>query len=173
MTHGLSGGRIVIRLAAEGDSDAVARFQCSTGAWYEEDVESFVRLRALAQALAMPEHYRLLLAFDGDRLVCCMAHHLEMLISQGGKSTIAARLQLFAIAVEDQGCRLADGTRLSDLVMATFMSDAMETRATGVITAIVALDNLRSIALCKRHGMRSQVRYDARHARLSGHFTPR
>ena len=86
---------------------------------------------------------------------------------------LAARLHLLAIAVEDQGRRLHDGTRFSDTLMATLMADALETGEAVVLTAVVAMDNLRSVALCKRHGLRSQVRYDIHHARLSGHFAPR
>ncbi len=122
----------------------------------------------------MPGSYRLLIVFDNDRLVCCMAHQGELLVSADGPTLRpAARLQLLAIAVADQGRKLEDGTRLSDVVMASLIADALETRALAVMTAIVALDNLRSVALCRRHGLRSQVPYDARHARLSGHFKPR
>lgn len=136
-------------------------------------MESFVRHRALDQALTLPGHHRLLLAFDGDRLICCMGHHLELLLWGSGSPVVAARLQLLAITVEDQGRRLEGGMRLSDMVMATLISDAIETRVTEVLTAVVAQDNLRSVALCQRHGLRSRVGYDARHIRLSGHFTPR
>jgi hypothetical protein len=170
-------GRFVVRPATAEDAGTLARFRCSTGPWYEQDVEDFVRRFALERALAAPNNYRLLLALEGGRPVCCMAHHGEMLFRKGSEfpdpMVVAARLHLLAITVEDQGRRLDDGTRLSDLAMATLIADALETREVHAATAIVALDNLRSIALCKRHGLRSQVRYDAQHARLSGHLTLR
>lgn len=163
---------MVICPAAEGDADAMAGFRCSTGPWYEQEVESFVRRHALERALTVPG-YRLLLAFESDRLVCCMAHHREFLFREGSTAyVLAVRLHVLAIAVEDQGRRLDDGTRLSDTLMAALISDAMADREE-TLTAIVAIDNLRSIALCKRRGLRSQVQRDARHVRLSGHFTPR
>jgi RimJ/RimL family protein N-acetyltransferase len=40
-----------------------------------------------------------------------------------------------------------------------------------IITAIVAKENLRSIRLCERNGLRSQVEYDPAHIRLTGNFT--
>jgi hypothetical protein len=165
---------MVIRPAVKEDADTLAAFRCSTGPWYEQEVESFIRWRAVNMTAV---NYRLLLAFDNGRLVCCMAHHLERLL-RGEKDDqldfiLATRLHLLAIAVEDQGRRLYDGTRFSDMLMATLMADALETREAVVLTAVVAMDNLRSMALCKRHGLRSQVRYDIRHARLSGHFAPR
>jgi hypothetical protein len=165
--------RLAVRLAGEGDADALAAFRCSTGPWYEQEVESFIRRHALRQALTTPEDYRLLLVFAGGRLAGCAAHHLEVLLRDDDGLVTAARLQLLAIGIEDQGRKLDNGKRPSDTVMTTAISDAMATHSVAVITAVTASDNLRSIALCKRHGLRSQVRYDARHVRLSGHFTPR
>lgn len=83
---------------------------------------------------------------------------------------LATRLQLMAIATPDQGRRLDGGDRLSDLLMRALIADAIETRTTGVLTAIVAQDNVRSLVLCERNGLRSQVRYDAQHARLTSLF---
>ena len=163
----------MVRPAIESDGDALAGFRCSTGPWYEQDVQRFVRERALEQALALSEDYRLLLVLEGDRLACCAAHHGELLFRDDGNPILATRLHLLAISVEDQGRRLDNGQRLSDTVMATLIADAIETREVTVVTAIVALDNLRSMVLCEGHGLRSQVQYDARHARLSGHFRPR
>lgn len=167
---------MVVRPATRGDADTLAAFRCSTGPWYELEVERFIHRRALDLAVGLSGTFRLLLVFDGGRLVCCMAHHRERLFGgerDSGDLILATRLYLLAIAVEDQGRLLDDGTRLSDTVMATLISDAMATRDAAVLTAVVALDNLRSMALCERHGLRSQVLYDARHARLSGHFTLR
>jgi hypothetical protein len=154
----------------------MARFQCSTGPWYEQEVETFIRQRALEQAIALADDYRLLIVLDSDRLLGCMAHHQEMLLTSDGNRSgpiLATRLHVCAIATNDQGSRLDDGTRLSDTLMATLIADALKTRRNAVLTGIVALENLRSMSLCERHGLRSQVQYDARHARLSGYFAPR
>jgi hypothetical protein len=136
-------------------------------------VETFIHRHALEYALASPDYVRLLLGFDGGRLICCMAHHLERLIKEDGGQVFAARLQLLALGIDDQGRRLHDGTRLSDMFTATLIADALAVREVKVLSAIVAFDNVRSVALCKRHGLRSEARYDARHVRLSGHFMSR
>ncbi len=165
--------RLLVRPAQEGDAQALDAFRCSTGPWYEREVENYVRSRALAQALENPGSYRLLLVLEGGVLIACMAHHLEMLLRDRGNGIVAARLHVLAISTEHQGRRLAGGTRLSDVVMATLVADALEVREVEVATAIVARDNLRSIALCERNGLRSQVQYDGAHVRLSGRLGPR
>jgi hypothetical protein len=167
---------MLVRPATEEDQPVLAEFRCSTGSWYEEEVETFIRRHALEHALAPSEGYRLLLVLDGARLVGCMGHHRELLFRSDGNPAgpmIATRLHVLAIALEDQGRRLHDRRRFSDTVIATLLADALETRETSLLTAIVAMDNLRSMALRERHGLRSQVRYDLRHVRLSGMFLPR
>jgi hypothetical protein len=157
----------------EGDAHSLDAFRCSTGPWYEQEVEDYVRSRALAQALENPGSYRLLLVLESDVLIACLAHHLEMLLRDRGNGIVAARLHVLAISIEHQGRRLAGGTRLSDIVMATLIADALEIREVEVATAIVASENLRSIALCERNGLRSQVQYNGSHIRLSGRLGPR
>ena len=101
-------------------------------------------------------------------------YHPELLLVSTGKDryrgTRAIRLHVVAISAGDQGRFLADGRRVSDVVVETLMSEALVDRATEVLTAVVARENLRSIALCERHGLTSQIEYDSRHLRLSGHF---
>jgi hypothetical protein len=165
--------RLLVRPAQGGDAQSLDVFRCSTGPWYEQEVEGYVRSRALAQALENPGSYRLLLVLEGGVLIACLSHHLEMMLRDRGNGIVAARLHVLAISIEHQGRRLAGGTRLSDIVMATLIADALEIREVEVATAIVARDNLRSIALCERNGLRSQVRYDGTHIRLSGRLGPR
>lgn len=163
----------VVREAAAADAELLATFACSTGAWFEDEVEAFVRERALPAALRPGSGHRLRLVLDDERLAACFAHHPERLVVAAERGTPArpleaTRLQLVALSLADQGRRLDDGRRISDLVMASCIADAIEHRSSAILTAIVARDNLRSLALCQRHGLRSQVAYDARHVRLSG-----
>jgi ribosomal protein S18 acetylase RimI-like enzyme len=165
---------ILVRAAEEADAPALASFRCSTGPEFEQEVEAFVRDHALPRAL--DGDCRLLLVLERDRMIACVGHRPESLITRRGEMVYPrpfTRLHLLALALDQQGRRLDDGRRLSDLVMATLIFDALDTRGEQALTAIVARDNLRSIALCERHGLRSQVRYDSRHIRLSGHFTIR
>jgi hypothetical protein len=167
----LSSGDIVVRPAREDDGPALEAFRCASGPDYEQDVEDFIHREALQLALSQSpdEDYRLLLVLDRGRLAGCIAHHLEALLL--AESTLeVTRLGLCALALTDQGRRLDGGRRLSDLVMETLIADAVKTRGTAVLTAIVARDNLRSIRLCERSGLRSQIRHNVNHIRLWGVF---
>lgn len=164
---------IVVRVAREDDESALATFRCATGPLCELEVEEFVNQEALRLSLAPRSLYRLLVAVEDDRLIGCAAHHPEGLVTgQLEAILVARRLNLVALSRTDHGRRFADRRRLSDLLMETLIVDALETAPkTSVLTAVVARENLRSIALCERHGLRSQVAYDHRHLRLWGQFT--
>jgi hypothetical protein len=168
-----------VREPTSDDEVLLSSFRCSRGLWFEDEVQAFVRHHALRLALDEQSDYRLLLVMDGDRLAACFAHHPEGLMTEsGGAGTavrviFATRLHLLALSIEDQGRRLDDGRRLSDLIMESLVVDAMDREMAVVLTAVVARGNLRSLSLCQRHGLRSQVAYDARHVRLSGRFTSR
>lgn len=158
-----------VREATDDDAVALAAFECSTGPWYEEEVQAYVRGRALAHARENPYGYRLLVAYEQTRLIAVAAHADEALILPED-TCFAARLQVLAIALVDQRRSLPGRVRLSDLLMATLIADAMDHKSTDVVTAIVADENLRSIALCERNGLRSQTRYSGRYLRLTGHL---
>lgn len=172
-------GKPIVRPACMEDGDLLTGFRCSNGAWYEQQVERYIQTHALGRALSEPPGYRLLLAFNEGRLLGCMAHQQELLFeggdfgNEGGRLIRSVRLHLFAIALDVQGRKLSDGRRLSDALMATLIFDAIITQEQDVLTAVVALDNIRSIVLCERHGLRSQTQCDAWHVRLSGRFTLR
>src|SRR5205085_9648696 len=66
-----------VRLAGASDQELLQRFRCgSSGVWYEELVEEFVRERALARALDGRLDFRLLLfEADDEGLIAVGAHH--------------------------------------------------------------------------------------------------
>ena len=142
-------------------------FECSTGPWYEDEVQNYVRARALEHARRKPGRYHLLLAFDGGRLVAVGAHADEALFLPD-ETVRAIRLQVLAVGLADQGRVLASGHRLADVVLATLIDDATRVRPTDLATAIVAAENLRSISLCERNGLRSQTRCGDGYVRLTG-----
>ncbi len=83
---------LLVRPAHDGDTQALDAFLCSTGLWYEQEVEDHIRHRALAQALESPESYRLLLVLESGVLIACLAHHLEMLLGDRGTIGMGAAL---------------------------------------------------------------------------------
>jgi ribosomal protein S18 acetylase RimI-like enzyme len=138
-------------------------------------VEQFICAAALEHALESPS-FRLLVVYEGERLVAIAGHLAESLLAGDGHTFAAidtTRLQVLALSLDDQGRRLPDGPRVSDLVLTTLMHDALAGRDAVVLTAIVARENLRCLALLERHGLRSQTEYDAFYVRVSGHFTRR
>ncbi len=160
---------IVLRPAAEGDRAALESFACSRGAWYEQDVERYVRGRALDDAFRVPG-YALFVAEQGERLLGCMAYMPEMLEVEEQHLIAAARLHVLAIASTDQGRVLDSGRRLSDALLQTLIAKATPTSIEGVLTAVVARENVRSIRLCERNGLSVQIAYDARHVRVVRRF---
>lgn len=162
--------RVAVRPARRADTAALATFRCSTGAWFEDEVEDYIRTRAMGHAAAK-DNYHLLVACEGPRILAVLGHADEALIFPDGDTSWAARLQVVAIATTDQGRQLSNAGRLSDVLMATLITAALREHETEVVTAIVAQENSRSIALCERNGLRSQVRYGRSYIRLSGRFT--
>ena len=160
---------LFVREATEGDTAALASFTCSTGLWYEREVEEFVRGHALRAAAS--DDFRLLVAVEGERLVATAAHHHpELLPTADAVHRFATRLHHLAIDVSDRGRRLPDHRRLSDALMQTLIADAIDAWTTGVLTAIVAADNDRSLAMCERNGLRSRTRHGTRYVRVTGLF---
>jgi hypothetical protein len=166
-------GDFVVRVAEEHDGDALSGFACSSGAAYEDDVERFIRTTAAQHAKEPSDLFRLLLIFERRRLAGCMAHVPEGLLVKPRSLILATRLQVLALSTQDQGRILPDGRRLADLALSTLLADALDTREPEVLTAIVARDNIRSLAVCERHGLRSQVPHGSDCVRLSSRFVRR
>lgn len=170
----------------------MAEFECSDGIWYEDEVQDFIQDRALAETLdedhkvyvdvpsvalgdpAGPNTSavwspRLLLFFDEDELIAVAGHRPEMLNLGDSRFILAIGLRVLALGNPYKGRYLDNGPRLSDAVMGALLNDAVgRTGEPVVATAVVAIDNLRSVTLCERHGLHTQIRHGHRHARLIG-----
>lgn len=180
MTRGRPPDELIFRPVEERDQASLEAFTCSSGATYQDEVQDFIRRSALLRALAPATLYRLHVVLERERLVAVFGHHPELLLVDAGqdasgtatfRGTTATRLHVLALSLADHRRRLSVGHRLSDLVMETLISEALGDRANAVLTAIVARDNLVSLALCERHALMSQIEYDARHVRLSARFS--
>jgi hypothetical protein len=62
-----------------------------------------------------------------------------------------------AIALPFQGAELETGERLSDFVMNALLSDASDWGRGDLVTALVARENARSLALCRRFGIDAEL----------------
>jgi ribosomal protein S18 acetylase RimI-like enzyme len=166
-----------MRDATERDAPRLSRFNCSRGAIHEDEVQQFVRQQAIGWMLATKREHRLFVVLEQARLIAVAGCSAETLLIQEDdvrfRSKVVTRLQVLALSLKDQGRTCSDGRRISDLVIASLMTEALGANERHTLTALVAKDNLRSIALLERHGLRSQIEHDARHLRMSGHFARR
>jgi len=108
------------------------------------------------------------LTFEGDQLVACAGHHVEPILVDSGEFVEFVRLFLLAISLENRGRKLEDGSALSDAVIRLAVSDATDTHGEKPLTAIVANNNHRSMAVLERNGRWSQVRYGTNYIRFVG-----
>jgi RimJ/RimL family protein N-acetyltransferase len=162
----------LVREATEEDAEELASFACSRGHPCEDEVEAFVWAKALECALDGQHHgYRLLLVREEKRLVASVGYHQVPLgIEDFTRAQVATLIHLLAIGLPDQGRRLDDGSPLADAVLQTAIFDAIEKLGHDVVTAIVAQENLRALAVCERNGLRSQIAYGPGLVRLTGRF---
>jgi L-amino acid N-acyltransferase YncA len=160
---------IVVRPAGQGDREALEAFACSRGLWYEDEVERYIRGRAFAE-FERVDGYELLVAEEDSRLIGVMAYVPELARAEEADWILIVRLQVLAIALEDQRRVLESGRRLSDALLQTLIAQAVEYSVGGALTAIVARDNVRSINLCERNGIDSQFAHGSRYVLMSGTF---
>lgn len=160
------------RSAAKDDGPILADFHCSSGEWFENEVEEYLNQKAINQVIRDGGmHYRLLLTLKEEQLVACAGHHLEPLLidhGESGKIVEFVRLHVLAISSDFQGRKLEDGTALADGVLRLAVADAVETHGEKPLTGIVANENYRSKAVLERNGRWSQVRYGSRYVRFVG-----
>lgn len=159
---------IAVRLAEEGDRAALEAFASSSGLECEDEVDDFIRTRALDTHLSGVAEYRLLLAVEDEALAGIVAHRIDMLTLKDGRMFNARLIQVLAVSPAYRGCVFDDGTRLSDALLATVVKEVGESHRSDIFTAIVANENDRALAALERSGTWSQVAYDYLHVRLTG-----
>jgi hypothetical protein len=167
--------RPLIRVAVDDDAEELSRFSCSTGEPYEDEVEAFIRDKALKRVESgSTTPYKLLVVEEAGRLIACGGYHGEPLFPMVDETAMqTTRLQLLAVALDQRGRRLDDGVRLADFIFESVVLDAFEAEGGGVLTTLVARENGRSITVCERNGLRTQTPYDSKFVRLTGTFVIR
>lgn len=160
-----------MRVARAADADALARFSCSTGPWYEQEVEDHIRKDALARAERPQDDYRLVVFERGADLWAVGAHRLEWLPLADGSEAPMTHLAALALSVDYQGQLTPDGRRYSDIAMSGLLDDALRHRRERMAFVLVALENVRSQRLCRRHGLVFETRAGPLRVRMTGRFT--
>jgi hypothetical protein len=146
------------------DRDLLAEMRCSTGAWFEDDVEAFVQTRlADYHNWRQPHtgHTIIGLELDDVGLVAVGSHEDDFL--RDGREVISASyLECAAVALDYQGALLPgveplDPDRrpvtLGRHLLEVLLSDIAELERVPIVRAVVARDNTRSLRLCDRIGL--------------------
>lgn len=143
------------------DRARLAAFLCADPAVpWQVEVEAYVQAALFDWAfdpLAKRNDPRLLLIFERKTggLVGVAAHERTVLGASSGAPFAATQLEVVAVALAWQGRRFMTGARASDVVMSAVMAD-VTTRVPprdARVFAVVHEDNLRSVALLRRHGL--------------------
>jgi len=154
-----------IRPAQPSDRPTVSGFSCatSTDEW-DVEVETVIRTRIVDWAFKPDPRVidpRLLLVFARakEELIGVAAHLSADLVGGDGNDIPASRLHVVALASKWHGRRFGSGERASDVVMSAAIVD-VDARApprNERIYGVVHKDNVRSIAVCKRHGFTEEM----------------
>lgn len=159
-----------MRVASAVDAEVLARFACSTGPWFELEVEDHIRKDALARAERPQDDYRLVVFEEGNELWAVGAHRLEWLPLVDGSQVPMSHLVALALSVDYQGQVAADGRRYADIALSGMLDDVLRHRRERIVFALVALDNVRSQRLCRRHGLIFETRAGPLRVRMTGRF---
>jgi hypothetical protein len=146
-----------------GDWHRLTSFACSTGAWYEDDVERFVQRRLRGHYESRKTHIDisvivLATANDPDDILAVGAHELDDQVTDDGLYLEGSYLIVGAVGRDVQGRELDvepfdDGRPVTVglLLMETLIDDLPE--RPGAVRAVVARDNARGLRLCERVGL--------------------
>ena len=146
------------------DRDLLAGMRCSTGVWFEDDVETFIQARlADYHDWRRPhtDHTIVGLELDGLGLVAVGSHESEF-IRDGEQVVTSTYFECAAVRTDLQGAVLTEVGKLDDdgrpvtlgrYLLEVLMSDISERQRVPVVPAVIARENVRSLRLCARIGL--------------------
>jgi hypothetical protein len=149
------------------DRDLLAGMRCSTGVWFEDDVETFIQTRlADYHDWRRPhtDHTIVGLELADHELVAVGSHESEF-VRGGGQVVTSTYLECAAVRTDLQGAVLTEVEPLDDdgrpvtlgrYLLEVLLSDISERRRVPIVRAVVARENTRSLRLCARIGLTDQ-----------------
>lgn len=152
------------RYLGVGNRELLAGMQCSTGAWFEDDVETFIQTRlADYHDWRQPhtDHTVVGLELVDHGLIAVGSHEAEFVLDSGELVT-STYLECAAVSANLQGALLpevepfdADGraVTLGRYLLEVLLSDISERQRAPIVRAVVAHENTRSLRLCTRIGL--------------------
>lgn len=145
-----------IRMATRRDRSGLELFSCSDGAWFAEEVEEYVREHALNVYLRGMLDHRLLLCLSDQTIVGVGAHEIR-LFTYEQETITGTYLVVLALARGYWGSRIDrgpnKGQRLADLLLREMLRDADNAGRGTVFEGVVATENARGLAVCRRNGL--------------------
>ena len=151
------------RYLGVGDRGLLAGMRCSTGAWFENEVETFIQARlADYHDWRRPhtDHTIVGLELDDLGLVAVGSHEAEF-VRDGGQVVTSTYLECAAVRTDFQGAVLTEVDPLNDdrpvtlgrYLLEVLLSDIAESERASIVRAVVARENTRSLRLCARLGL--------------------
>lgn len=152
------------RYLGVGDRELLAGMRCSTGAWFEDDVETFIQARLVDYhdwRRPYTDHTIVGLELADHGLVAVGSHEAEF-VRDSGELVTATYLECAAVSTELQGAVLAEVEPLDDdgrpvtlgrYLLEVLLSDISERQRVPIVLAVVARENARSLRLCARIGL--------------------
>jgi hypothetical protein len=145
------------------DRDLLARMRCSTGAWFEDDVETFIRTRLADYhdwRQAHTDHTIVGLELDDLGLVAVGSHESDF-VRDGGQVMTSTYLECAAVRTDLQGAVLTKLDPLDDdrpvtlgrYLLEVLLSDIALRERAPIVRAVVARENTRGLRICTRLGL--------------------
>lgn len=151
------------RYLGPADRGLLAGMRCSTGAWFENDVETFIQT-TLADyhdwRRAHTDHTIVGLELDDLGLIAVGSHEAEF-VRDAGQVATSTYLECAAVRTDLQGAVLSEVEPLDDdrpvtlgrYILEALLSDIAERARAPIVRAVVARENTRSLRLCSRIGL--------------------
>lgn len=146
------------------DAELLREFRCSTGPWFENEVEEFIQRRLLPRHEHRREHvdHRAVLLELPDLGIVAVCAHEEDFVRYDGEDRTGSYLEVTAVALDVQGARLPDVEPFEDsdappsvgrYLGEVLLADIAGRNRDPYLRGVVARDNERSLRLCTRLGL--------------------
>jgi len=152
------------RYLGVGDRELLAGMRCSVGAWFEDDVETFIQARlADYHDWRRPHTDHAIVGLElADHGLVAVGSHESDLLRDSGELVTSTYLECAAVSADLRGSLLAKVEPLDDdgrpvtlgrYLLEVLLSDISERRRVPIVRAVVARENARSLRLCTRIGL--------------------
>jgi hypothetical protein len=152
------------RFLGVGDRELLAGVRCSTGAWFEDEVETFIQTRlADYHDWRRPHTDHTIIGLElADLGLVAVGSHESEFTRDGGQVVTSTYLECAAVRTDLQGAVLTEVEPLDDAgrpvtlgryLLEVLMSDISQRDRVPIVRAVVARDNARSLRLCARIGL--------------------